>query len=197
VGKSCAPLSLCVEAVEKVPKQILGREAEKSDLIECATINDLMLGKGQVIPENIVLIRQKDFSYRLVRNEVRRKMKNTQKPRKTTLFILMFTLPLTAFYFSPVIVQFATWNNTFALGHTTFLLLFLSTIFLGRTWCSYICPFGAFQDVMAMVIPLRQTNNKCFKNLRQIIVVLWLTSLLYPIAFIGFKKLTSFSPSRA
>jgi len=34
------------EAVEKVLKQIFGRDAEKSDLIECATINDLMLGKG-------------------------------------------------------------------------------------------------------------------------------------------------------
>jgi hypothetical protein len=38
----------------------------KNDLIECATINDLMLGKGQVTPENIVLTGQKDFSYRLV-----------------------------------------------------------------------------------------------------------------------------------
>jgi len=56
-----------VEAVEKVPEQIFGRDAEKSDLIECATINDLMLGKGQVPPENTVLTRQKDFSYRLVR----------------------------------------------------------------------------------------------------------------------------------
>jgi hypothetical protein len=58
---------LIVEAVEKVPKQILGRDVEKNDLIECATINDLMLGKGQEAPENIVLTRQKDFSYRLVR----------------------------------------------------------------------------------------------------------------------------------
>jgi hypothetical protein len=59
-------LILGVEAVEKVPKQILGREAEKSDLIECATINDLMLGKGQVPPKNIDLTRQKDFFYRFV-----------------------------------------------------------------------------------------------------------------------------------
>jgi len=59
-------VSPCVEAVEKVPKQILGRDAEKSDLIECATINDLMLGKGQETPENIVLTHQKDFFYRLV-----------------------------------------------------------------------------------------------------------------------------------
>ena len=55
-----------VEAVEKVPKQILRRDTEKNDLIECATINDLMLGKGQVTPENVALTRQKDFSYRLV-----------------------------------------------------------------------------------------------------------------------------------
>lgn len=59
-------VSFGVEAVEKVPRQILGRDAEKSDLIECATIDDLMLGKGQETPENIVLTRQKDFSYRLV-----------------------------------------------------------------------------------------------------------------------------------
>jgi len=56
-----------VEAVEKVPEQFFGRDAEKNDLRECATINDLMLGKGQVIPENIVLSGQKDFSYKLVR----------------------------------------------------------------------------------------------------------------------------------
>ena len=64
--KTAAPLSLVVEAVEKVPKQILGRNAGKIDLVECATINDLMFGKGQETPANIGLTRQKDFSYRLV-----------------------------------------------------------------------------------------------------------------------------------
>ena len=59
-------MSFVVEAVEKVPKQFLGRDAEESDLIECATINDLMLGKGQETPKNIALTRQKDFFYRLV-----------------------------------------------------------------------------------------------------------------------------------
>ena len=41
-----------VEPVEKVPKEIFGRDAEKSDLTECATINDLILGKGKLTPEN-------------------------------------------------------------------------------------------------------------------------------------------------
>jgi hypothetical protein len=57
---------LSVEAVEKVSKRIFRRDAEKSDLIECATINDLTFGKGQVTPKKIVLLVKRDFSYRLV-----------------------------------------------------------------------------------------------------------------------------------
>ncbi len=48
-------MSLSVEPVEKVLKQTPGRDTQKSELIEAATINDLMLGKGQMTPENIVL----------------------------------------------------------------------------------------------------------------------------------------------
>jgi hypothetical protein len=55
------PVSLVVEAAEKVPNQIPGRNAEESDLIECAPINDLTPRKGQETPENTVLTRQKDF----------------------------------------------------------------------------------------------------------------------------------------
>ena len=40
-----------VEAIEKIPEQILGRDVEKSDLIECTTINELILGKGQETPK--------------------------------------------------------------------------------------------------------------------------------------------------
>jgi hypothetical protein len=56
-----------VEAVEKAPKQILGRDAEKSDFTECATINDLMFGRGQDTLENHPLIAGRGFFYRLVR----------------------------------------------------------------------------------------------------------------------------------
>jgi hypothetical protein len=44
IARTMRPLTPGVEAVEKVPKQILGRDAEKNDLIECARINDLMPG---------------------------------------------------------------------------------------------------------------------------------------------------------
>jgi hypothetical protein len=41
---------------------VLGRDAEKNEVIECAIINDLMLGKGQVTPENCPLIPVRGFS---------------------------------------------------------------------------------------------------------------------------------------
>jgi hypothetical protein len=41
-----------VESVEKVPKQIFGGDPGKNGFIGCATITDLLLGKGQVTPEN-------------------------------------------------------------------------------------------------------------------------------------------------
>jgi len=50
--RSANALSPGVEALEKVLKQTPGRDAEKRDLIECATVNDLMLAKGQESPEN-------------------------------------------------------------------------------------------------------------------------------------------------
>ena len=50
------------ETVEKVPRQILGRDAERNDLTECATINDLIIGRGDEALENHPLTILKDFS---------------------------------------------------------------------------------------------------------------------------------------
>ncbi len=50
------------ETVEKVSKQLLGRGAEKNDITECATSNDLAIVKGPETPENHPLSILKGFS---------------------------------------------------------------------------------------------------------------------------------------
>jgi hypothetical protein len=52
---SSRPLTPNVEIGEKVPKQVLGKDAEKSDFIECATITYLQVGKSQETSENVAL----------------------------------------------------------------------------------------------------------------------------------------------
>jgi hypothetical protein len=50
------------ETVEKVAKQILEGDAEKNDLTECTTINDLRIMRGHETPKNEPLIILKSFS---------------------------------------------------------------------------------------------------------------------------------------
>ena len=46
-------MAITGETVEKVPKPILGGDAEKNDFTECATINDLTITKGRERPPKI------------------------------------------------------------------------------------------------------------------------------------------------
>jgi hypothetical protein len=63
----CGPAMRSVEAIEKVPEQIPGRDAEESKLQGCTPIDDLMLGKGEMTPPNSFVTCQGDFSDSLVR----------------------------------------------------------------------------------------------------------------------------------
>ncbi len=53
---------LFIEAVEKVPKEILALELEKNELAECATLNDHMVGKGQVTRKKSFSLVKRTFS---------------------------------------------------------------------------------------------------------------------------------------
>jgi len=49
------------ETVEKVPKQILRRDAEKNDLTECPRINDLTITRGHETPKKYPLFYTEGF----------------------------------------------------------------------------------------------------------------------------------------
>ena len=68
LGVPVNSLSPVVEAVEKAPKQILGRDAEQMTSQNAPQSTILMPGKGQVLPGNIVLTGQRDLFYRFVRH---------------------------------------------------------------------------------------------------------------------------------
>jgi polyferredoxin len=119
-------------------------------------------------------------------------MSAAQKLRRTLLIILMLTAPFLFVYFSPVILQMATWSHSFALVHIMFAIMFISTLVLGRVWCSHLCPFGAFQDGVGMVTASRHTNNKYFKILQHVIGAAWLIALIVPLVTIGFTNVDLF-----
>jgi polyferredoxin len=86
-----------------------------------------------------------------MREEQKTKPAMRQRLRKT-LIILSFALyPVTFAYVScPIITEGASLGIVTG-GLIVFGLLFLSSLFLGRFWCGYLCPSGGLQEIYSLV----------------------------------------------
>ena len=76
-------------------------------------------------------------------------MKTRQKVRRALIFSSFALLPVTLYYFSPVLSASGA-----ALGIVTgsllvFAVLFVSSLFVGRLFCGWACPVGGLQEGLA------------------------------------------------
>jgi ferredoxin-type protein NapH len=73
--------------------------------------------------------------------------------------LLMFALfPLLYYYFSPYLVIMGAAEGIVAGSLIVFALLFVTSLFLGRAFCGWVCPAGATQELCSKV------RNTSFKN---------------------------------
>jgi polyferredoxin len=76
--------------------------------------------------------------------------------------------------------------------HIVYALMMISAVFFGAAWCSYICPFGALQDLL----PDKGKKPRLMKskalNLKFITGALFLILILLPIIQYGFKDVIIF-----
>jgi polyferredoxin len=106
------------------------------------------------------------------------------KLRKGLAFLSFFLLPITINYFSPVLVVQGSFEKTFTAMHILYLIMLLGAIFFGGFWCSYICPFGALQDLLPGTLRKRK-----FKNVKWITGIIFLVLILAPIIIYGIQKI--------
>jgi polyferredoxin len=106
------------------------------------------------------------------------------KLRKSVSFLSFFLLPITLNYFAPVLIVQASFEKTFTIMHIIFGLMILSAVFFGGAWCSYICPFGALQDL----VPNTSPKHKFF-NFKFFTGGIFLALIVVPIAMHGFQKI--------
>jgi hypothetical protein len=67
--------------------------------------------------------------------------------RKTLIILSFVLLPATFVYIScPIITQGAS-EGIVTGGLIVFILLFTSSLFLGRIWCGWLCPGGGLQEI--------------------------------------------------
>jgi ferredoxin-type protein NapH len=92
--------------------------------------------------------------------------------------IFMFALfPLIYYYFSPYLVITGATEGIVAGSLIVFALLFLTSLFLGRAFCGWVCPAGATQELCTKV------RNTSFKNgkrnwIKYLIWVPWLSIII-------------------
>ena len=72
---------------------------------------------------------------------------NRQKIRKALIIFSFVLLPVTFAYIScPIIIEGAS-KGIVTGGLIVFILLFMSSLFLGRLWCGWLCPGGGLQEI--------------------------------------------------
>ena len=75
-------------------------------------------------------------------------MKKRQHIRSGMILISFFMFPIVFFYLSPVLVLQASSEGTINGSLIVFLLLFLSSLFLGRAYCGWLCPAAGCQEAL-------------------------------------------------
>jgi ferredoxin-type protein NapH len=71
-----------------------------------------------------------------------------QKIRKAIIFISFLLFPATFYYLSPYLIIDGTLNGIITGSFLFFTLLFISSLFLGRAFCGWLCPAGGAQDII-------------------------------------------------
>ncbi|MDP4241091.1 MAG: 4Fe-4S binding protein [Bacteroidota bacterium] len=110
-----------------------------------------------------------------------------QKVRKTLLIISFIIFPATFYYLSPALIIEGTLKGIIAGSFICFVLLFVSSLFLGRAYCGWVCPASGIQnDIM-------QVNDKKIRKGNAIKWFIWtpwiLTTILLAIKRGGYEKI--------
>ena len=106
------------------------------------------------------------------------KNQRIQKIRLAVFALSTILFPVTFYYLSPVI-PFAGSADGIATGSLfLFVLLFLSSIVLGRSFCSWICPAGGIQDQVGTFRTKTVAVSK-IAWMKYVVWTVWLAMLLF------------------
>lgn len=69
-----------------------------------------------------------------------------QKIRKGLLLISLLLFPITIWYFSPYLIIQSAMEHVINGSFIVFMLMLILSTFMGRLFCSYLCPAGGIQE---------------------------------------------------
>ena len=114
-----------------------------------------------------------------------------QQARKILTIVMFVLFPIIYYYFSPYLIIMGASEGIVTGSLLVFAVLFVSSLFLGRFFCGWLCPAGATQELCAMV------RKKGFENgtknmIKYAIWAPWITIIALMFFRVGGVKAVDF-----
>jgi polyferredoxin len=113
------------------------------------------------------------------------KIKTRQKLRKGILFFSLLFFPITLNYYSPYLSLVGAMNGILGGAVALFVLQFLSSLFLGRAFCGWICAGGAVQSCAMHMVQNKKGPNGKANWIKYFIWAPWLTIMVISFIKVG------------
>lgn len=115
-----------------------------------------------------------------------------QSIRKTILLVSFLFFPITIYYFSPVLVIQGAGQGIVVGSLIIFGLMLISSLFLGRGFCGWVCPAGGLQECCTLCVDKKAAGGK-FNFIKYVIWVPWiLTIIVFALRTGGFHSVNFF-----
>ena len=100
-----------------------------------------------------------------------------QKVRRIVIYLALLAFPVTLNYFSPYVSVTGAFMGIIAGSVLMFALQFISGLFFGRVWCSWLCPMAGLSEI-GMTVNSRNVPARRLKVIRYSIFGVWFAVLL-------------------
>lgn len=107
-----------------------------------------------------------------------------QRIRKALVILAFLSFPITINYLSPYVIIDGAMNGIINGSLVMFGLLFLSSLFLGRAWCGWVCPGGGMQEIVEP-INNRPVNGPKLDWIKWLIWIPWISLIVWLVVRAG------------
>lgn len=113
------------------------------------------------------------------------------KIRRLLIIVSFFCMPITLVYISPVIIIQDSFKGIICGSFIVYCVVFLSSLFLGRIYCSWLCPCGGSQECLT-AINLKKAKNNKGNYIKYFVWFAWLCVVVYAAVLSGGYKSIDF-----
>jgi len=108
---------------------------------------------------------------------VKKKNGKRQNLRRTLLLVTWLLFPIVMNFLSPYVIIDGAFQGIVSGSFILFGILFISSLFLGRLWCSWVCPAAGIQEA-CFTIKDKRLQGKRIDWIKWLIWLLWIAVII-------------------